>query len=95
MYGTVGRAKIKPGSFDDLMSLMDEWKRNHAPRVEGVVASYTYRLDRDSNEILIVAVFRDKESYDANADDPEQDKWFQRARELMTSDPEWMDGEIY
>lgn len=94
MYGTLGRLKIKPGSFDDLVALNDEWLRDFKPKVEGFVASYIYRLDRDPNEVVMVAVFKDKQTYTDNADDPEQDKWFQRMRELMTSDPEWMDGEI-
>ena len=40
-----------------------------------------------------LAVFQDKASYSANADDPEQDGWYRRLRENLESDPEWEDGE--
>ncbi|MGH2830845.1 MAG: hypothetical protein ACRDJM_10220, partial [Actinomycetota bacterium] len=55
---------------------------------------YTYKLDSDPNTLILVAAFKDKASYQANANSPEQDKWYQRFREFMTVDPEWMDGEI-
>jgi len=41
-----------------------------------------------------IAVFDSKESYRANAEDPEQDAFYQRWRALMDADPEWNDGEI-
>ena len=49
--------------------------------------------DAKSGELIGVAVFEDKASYEANADDPEQDKWFGSLRALLTEDPEWEDGE--
>ena len=30
----------------------------------------------------------------ANADDPEQDKWYQEMRQHLEADPAWHDGEI-
>jgi hypothetical protein len=38
-------------------------------------------------------VFKDKATYDANADDPAQDRWFQSLRALLEADLEWEDGE--
>ena len=46
------------------------------------------------DELILVAVFRDRESYRANADDPEQDKWYRQLREHLQADPEWTDGEV-
>ncbi len=40
-----------------------------------------------------MAVFEDKASYEANADNPEQHKWFGSLRDLLTEDPAWEDGE--
>ena len=94
MYGTVARMKVKPGRLDDLKELFDEWGRERQPRIEGAVSGYLYKLDGDPNGAVMVAVFRDKDSYVANADDPEQDKFFRRIRDCLEADPEWNDGEI-
>ena len=51
------------------------------------------RPDGRPGELIGVAVFEDKASYQANADDPEQERWYFRLRELLEDDPEWEDGE--
>ena len=94
MYGTVARLSVKPGRFDELVGLMEEWERDFKPKVDGAQEGYLYRLDSDPNAAIMVAVFRDKAAYTANADNPEQDKWFQRMRDCLAADPEWNDGEI-
>ena len=40
-----------------------------------------------------IAVFEDKASYEVNADDPGQDKWYRELRANLEADPEWQDGE--
>lgn len=94
MYGTVARVKVKPGGFDAAVKLMQEWDRDLRPKVDGAEGGYLFKLDKDPNQAIIVAVFRDKEAYLANAENPEQDKWFRRFSEHLDGDPEWNDGEI-
>ena len=94
MYGTVARLKVKPEAVDELIALMAEWEQSRKPNVKGAVASYVYKLDNSPNELMLCAVFSDKAAYVANADDPEQDKWFQRMSEHLAGEPEWNDGEI-
>jgi heme-degrading monooxygenase HmoA len=62
--------------------------------VPGYVNTYVLRPDERPDELILVAVFRDRESYRANADDPEQDKWYRQLREHLQADPEWTDGEV-
>lgn len=94
MYGTVARTEIIPGQVDHFMKLVQEWQNDIAGNVDGAIASYTYKLDDEPDTLILTAVFRDKESYFANANDPAQDVWFQKIRALMVSEPEWQDGEI-
>jgi quinol monooxygenase YgiN len=49
--------------------------------------------DNRSGELLGVAIFEDRASYTANADNPEQHAWFTKMRDLLEADPEWEDGE--
>jgi hypothetical protein len=93
VYGTVFRMKIKAGMDRELLAAFEQWERERKPKVAGAAASLLLKSDKASGEYLGVAVFRDKESYLANAKDPEQDKWYRQLRLLLQSDPEWNDGE--
>ena len=94
MYGTVARIRPKAGSEKALIAMMDEWRKSRKAKVKGAVATYTYKLDRDPGTLLMAVVFQDKKTYRANADDPEQDKWFGRIAEHFAGEPEWNDGQI-
>src|SRR5919197_4920951 len=93
-YGTVATMRLKPGHEQDLQRSIEEFDRGRARSVPGFVASYVFKTDRNPNELILVAVFRDRQSYRANADDPEQDRWFRQLREHLESDPAWTDGEV-
>lgn len=94
MYGTVARAKVKGGKLPKVLELGESWKRERGPNVAGAIASYWFQSDNDPDEITIVAIFRDRESYHANANDPEQDAWYQQLRPLLDGDTTWNDGTI-
>lgn len=94
MYGTVAHVRPKSGQEQTLIDLFDEWNRDYAPNVKGAIAGYLYRKDGDPGELIMVAVFKDKHSYVANADSPEQSAWFEKFRATLEADPVWEDGEI-
>lgn len=91
MYGTVAHARIKAGADDRLMAMMREYATLEVP---GYRATYVYRMDSDPREIYMAVVFDSKETYDRNADSPEQDKRYGEMLELLEGAPEWHDGEI-
>ena len=93
MFGTIARAKIKPENRKAFDELMDRQMGPGEP-MEGFVAGYTMWPEKIDDEVMIVAVFRDRDSYMRNADDPAQDARFREMRALLESDPEWMDGEF-
>jgi quinol monooxygenase YgiN len=93
MYGTIFRMKVKRGQEQKVADLLNEWNRERKPKVKGVVAAYMMKPDKKAGELIGVAVFRDRAAYMANANDPDQDRWYRRMRELLTADPEWEDGE--
>jgi hypothetical protein len=93
MYGTIFRMKVKPGQEKKLVDLYNEWDRSRKPKVKGAVGGYLLKPDKKAGELIGVAIFKDKASYTANANDPEQDKWYRKVRELLTADPAWEDGE--
>jgi quinol monooxygenase YgiN len=91
MYGTVAKFKIKPGTFDALKSILD---MHSALSIKGYVGQYVYRMDDDPNTYYLAVLFKDKQSYLANAQSPEQNERFQEMVKHLTSEPEWHDGEV-
>ena len=63
--------------------------------VKGALNGYLFELDSDPQDWIMVALLEDKATYEANADDPEQDKWFRQLMENLDGEPQWHDGEAY
>jgi quinol monooxygenase YgiN len=91
MYGTVARLRTKPGMGEELERLSAEYE---TVAVDGHIANYLYRLDDASDDYYLVVLFRDRESYHRNANDPAQNERYLRMRELLAEDPRWHDGEV-
>ena len=94
MYGTVARMRPKQGRLQDLEACFREWSSTRKAAVPGALASYGLVPDAATGEVIALAVFADEAAYRANASDPEQDRWYQRMRDLLAADPEWCDGRI-
>lgn len=94
MYGSIFRMKLKPGTEQEIKEIIEEWERERKPKIQGDVHTVVLKPDKNPNELIGVAIFPDKTSYTTNADDPEQDKWYRKMRELLEEDPAWEDGEF-
>jgi len=90
MFGTVGRLKVKPGKLEELVAMFSGDQR--VP--DGSLGYYVYKVEGKENELIMAVVFRDKESYFANADDPSQDEMYRKMVKLLDGAPTWEDGEI-
>ena len=91
MYGTVARMQLQPGKRAEMEALSREFESLSVP---GHVGTYVYQLDSDPNSFIMAVAFKDKASYQANAQSPDQDARYQQMRALLAADPEWSDGEI-
>ena len=94
MYGTVANLRVKADHQGDLMKLIQEWNTERKPKIAGAVSGYVVRLDSDPQDMIMIGIFANKEVYQKNANDPEQDRWFQRIMEHLESEPDWHDGEL-
>jgi quinol monooxygenase YgiN len=95
MYGTIARLRIKSGLEDQFRQLLQgQADAFETGQVAGFVTSYAYRMDADSNDFFIAAVFESREAYWANAQRPEQDARYRQWLPLLEGEPEWHDGEI-
>ena len=91
MFGTVARLRVKPGHERDIESFDDQAE---AARQAGLVATTVYRSSTDPREYWLAVVFRDEQSYRANASSPEQDQRFRGMMQHLESEPEWHDGNV-
>jgi hypothetical protein len=91
VYGTVARTRVKPENRPALRKVLERQDADGAPT--GFVTAYTL-YENDSDVAWLFAIFQDRASYDANADDPRQNERYIEYRALMEDDPEWHDGEI-
>ena len=91
MYGTVARIRVKPENRDQLRKVTE---RQGYDQVSGFVSSYLLFED-DGDTAWIFAIFRDREAYRRNADDPAQHERYLEYRALLEEEPEWHDGEIH
>jgi quinol monooxygenase YgiN len=88
MYGTIAKLNAEKGALEELRKM----ENGHRPT--GYIGSYVFKSDKDPNELWLVAIFKNKETYLANANSPEQDKEFRSLMRFLKKEPDWHDGEI-
>jgi quinol monooxygenase YgiN len=93
MFGTIARAKIKPANRSAFEEIMRRQMADTEP-MDGFLIGYTMWPEKIDDEVMLVAIFEDRDSYMRNADAPEQDARYREMRALLESDPEWTDGEF-
>jgi quinol monooxygenase YgiN len=91
MYGTIMRARMKPGSRDELKQRLQEWVGRDVP--EGFHCSEVAVEDKDPDRIVMIVHFHDRESYLRNAERPETDSEYRQMLEHLEGEPEWIDVE--
>src|SRR2546423_14708907 len=87
MYGTLMRARVKPGSHDEVAAVMNEGRS-----AKGFKVAYVLFPDEHQNEVAAAVIFEDEESYRANAHDPATEEWYGRLRALLEDRPEGLGG---
>jgi len=94
MYGSVFRLRPRPGHEQALIEELIRWRHERYPQAVGFVGWVCLAPESRSGEYVNTLVFRSREAYLRNANDPEQDRWYCRLRSHLESDPEWEDGEV-
>ena len=93
MFGTVARVMVQPGKEEEFVAIGEQWTQERG-EATGQIAEYVFKSEGRPGEYYLVGIFRDRETYYANARDPETDRWYRRMRATLAADPEWHDGEV-
>ncbi|HZS13313.1 MAG TPA: antibiotic biosynthesis monooxygenase [Candidatus Dormibacteraeota bacterium] len=89
MYGTIMRARTKPGQRDAFIASMVD--RGTADRNPGFLSAEVCAVDGDPEGVIAVIHFKDRESYLRNADRPEVDSEYRQMLGFLAGPPEWTD----
>jgi len=88
---TFMRFRALPGHRDAILDLMRSWERDHLPRVRGFERTIVAESKDSRDEVLGATFWDSTEHYMANANSPEQDRWYQQLRAHLAEDPTWYD----
>ena len=91
MFGTVARMTVKAGELEQLQKVLSDWD---GASVDGAIATYVYKPENGTNDIMFSVLFRDEESHNANARSPRTAEWYQAVRSHLDADPEWWEGPV-
>jgi quinol monooxygenase YgiN len=94
MFGSVFHLRPKPGHEQQLLEEFKRWDTERRPKVQGSATTLVFRTVNGSGELIGIAVFESREAYERNAQDPEQDRWYQELRSHLEADPVWEDGDV-
>ena len=92
---TFWRMKALPGRSEELAALMrDDQGEPDRLRDAGWIATVVGSRKDDPDELWGTVVWDTSDRYYANADSPEQDAWYSKARALLAADPDWYDCDL-
>jgi quinol monooxygenase YgiN len=89
MFGTIMRARTKPGQRDAFIETMKQ--RGTASRNPGFLSAEVGYEDKEPDRVIAVIHFRDRESYLANAQRPQTDAEYRQMLDFLVEPPEWTD----
>ena len=94
MFGTVAILKPKSGKEADVVRHFDTWWQQRAGKVPGALGGEVRRNAANPAELIVTVSFDSEGAYRSNANDPQQDAWFQDLLAMLEGEPRWIDGEI-
>jgi hypothetical protein len=91
MYGTVMIGQLA-APIDKVEAVSKAWEEKKGASLAGFVSS-TVLLADDGQTVVLCARFKDKASYEALAEDPDQDRWWtEEMAPLLETEVRWIDG---
>jgi hypothetical protein len=94
MFGTIGRAELKPGQAEELTAMMEEWKHEIRPKIPGAFVELMGHRAGQPNQIVFLALAQDEATYRKLAELPEQDAFYRKLASHFQSEPTWEDVEM-
>jgi len=91
VFGTIMRARLKPGRRDEFEKYFREVSDEYEDAGRGLISSEIAFEDKDPDRVVVIVHFRDRDSYFRNADDPQTNADYQKMVEYFDGPPEWID----
>jgi quinol monooxygenase YgiN len=91
MFGTIMRARVKPGHRDEVEKRFNEISEKYEDEGRGLVSVELAFEDKDPDRVVTVVHFTDRETYFKNADDPRTNADWELLSQHLDGPPEWID----
>lgn len=92
MYGTIMRAKLKPGQKDAYQRWGQEQRGQIGESAStGFLSIELAYEDKDPNRVVTIVRFKDKDSYVKNANAPATNDNYSQMIRFFEGPPEWID----
>jgi quinol monooxygenase YgiN len=91
MYGTIMRARLKPGMRAEYERLLREEVPSAEEYGNGMHCVELAFEEGDPDRLVAIVHFEDRESYLANAARPETEGAYRRQLDFFDGEPEWID----
>lgn len=92
MYGTIMRARVRPGSKPAFEHWVRGWDERREPP-EGHHSTELAWEDEDPDRVVLIVHFHDRASYRKNAESAEQEAEYKEMLGHLEGEPEWIDVE--
>ena len=89
MYGTIMRATLKAGQQEAFRRFAQD--QGSPAEANGWISSEFAVEDKDSNRIVGIIRFKDKDSYVKNASAPNTNENYNQMLKFLEGPPEWID----
>ena len=91
MYGTVMIGELA-APFDKVQAISKAWEAERGGKATGYLGESVMLAD-DGKTVVVAVRFKDKETYRALGDDPEQDRWWrEEMAPCFAGEVRWIDG---
>jgi len=91
MYGSIMRGRIKTGRREEFERLMCELSLAHVADERGLHCVELAWEDEDSNRVVMILHFEDRQSYVRNTEHPQTQRNYGRWSPLLEGEAEWVD----
>jgi heme-degrading monooxygenase HmoA len=85
MFVTVSTYLARIGDEDAIIALHEDWEINQRSKVKGFLSGELLRESEDSNKLIAIMHFENREAAQTLANDSEYDAWRQRLVSLTNA----------
>ena len=86
--------RIKDGCWQNIVSLVADWQKNHASEQDGIVDTFIWRETRNPLEGTALVVCKDTSALESFSANPTTLNFFEAAKSFLDGEPDYLHGDL-